>query len=104
MTNTLTIVRVLLLAAGSLWADMFLQPLFASDRPASRDGDRLAARVDRQVQAWEPTRAERRLDEIGWARDIRTALRLAAEHHRPIFLFTYSGSAVRDDALALQRC
>ena len=32
------------------------------------------------------------------------ALRLAKEHNRPVFLFTYSGSAEREHAMALQRC
>jgi hypothetical protein len=71
---------------------------------AARADDALTARVDRRVQAWQPTRAERRLDDVGWARDVRDALRLAKEHNRPVFLFTYNGSAERADAMALQRC
>jgi hypothetical protein len=72
-------------------------------RPTGEDGG-LSARVDRLVREWEPIAAERRLDEVGWAKDIRDALRLAREHKRPIFLFTYSGSADREHAMALQRC
>jgi hypothetical protein len=34
---------------------------------------------------------ERRLDEIGWAKDIREALRLSRESRRPVFLFTLDG-------------
>jgi hypothetical protein len=64
----------------------------------------LAASVDRLVQAWEPIAAERRFDDIAWAKDIRDALRLGRQHNRPIFLFTYSGSANREHAMALQRC
>jgi hypothetical protein len=64
----------------------------------------LRARVDKLVQAWQPIAGERRLDDIGWAKDIRDALRLARIHDRPIFLFTYSGSSNREHALALQRC
>jgi hypothetical protein len=77
--------------------------VLAGEQPTIDDG-LLSARVDQRVQAWQPTRAERRLDEIGWAQDIRDALHLAKEHQRPIFLFTYSGSANREHAMALQRC
>ncbi len=73
----------------------------AGEKP--NDGD-LAAWIDQRVQTWQPTKEERRVDEIGWALDIRDALRLARENHRPIFLFTYSGSADRENAMALQRC
>ena len=75
----------------------------SADDKALPDGD-LARRVDRCVQAWQPVKEERRLDEIGWASDIRAALRLGKEHGRPIFLFSYSGSAIREHAMALQRC
>lgn len=34
---------------------------------------------------------ERRLDQIGWAKDIREAKRLAKETARPVFLFTHDG-------------
>jgi hypothetical protein len=49
------------------------------------------ADVDRRVQAWQPTKAERRIDEIAWASDIRTALRQSEESRRPVFLFTHDG-------------
>ena len=75
----------------------------AGEKPAADDGG-LSARVDKRVQAWQPTSKERRLDDIGWAKDIRDALRLAKQHRRPIFLFTYSGSSEREHAMALQRC
>src|SRR5260221_14582570 len=61
-------------------------------------------RIDQRIQAWQPTKDEHFLDQIGWAKDIRDALRLAKEHQRPIFLFTYSGSPTRERAIALQRC
>jgi hypothetical protein len=68
--------------------------------PADGAGDRdLAAWVDRRVRDWQPTPEERRFDAVGWAKDIRTALRLAKEHGRPAFLFTYDG-----DSLAHYRC
>ena len=47
--------------------------------------------VERRIQELQPTAADRRFDEIGWAQDIRTALRLAAAHQRPVFLFTHDG-------------
>jgi len=51
----------------------------------------LAAGIQQRVRAWQPTPAERRFDEIGWARDLRTALRLAGESGRPVFLVSTSG-------------
>lgn len=47
--------------------------------------------VDARVKAWLPTVAERRWENIGWAKDIRTAERLARENRRPVFLFTHDG-------------
>jgi hypothetical protein len=47
--------------------------------------------VDRLVKERLPSAAERRLDEVGWAADIRTAEKLAREHNRPVFLFTHDG-------------
>jgi len=47
--------------------------------------------VEERIQDWQPTHQERLLDEVGWARDIRHALRLAREHNRPVFLFTLDG-------------
>ena len=49
------------------------------------------AAVRQRVAELQPRPEERRFDEIGWAKDIRDARRLAAEHHRPIFLFTHDG-------------
>ncbi|HJT76975.1 MAG TPA: hypothetical protein VJ739_07200 [Gemmataceae bacterium] len=66
--------------------------------PATGDRD-LATWVDGRVRAWQPTAEELRLDDIGWAKDIRTAERLARDHGRAVFLFTYDG-----DSLAHYRC
>ena len=63
----------------------------AAERPAD---DRVADWADRRVKEWQPQPDERRFDEIGWARDIRDALRLAREHRRPVFLFTYDGASM----------
>ncbi len=68
----------------------------AEEKPdASND---LAARVEKRIQEWQPTAAERRFDEIGWAKDIRDAEKLAKEHGRPVFLFTHDGR------MAIGRC
>jgi hypothetical protein len=58
---------------------------------AGGEADRSAARIDERVAALQPTAQERRIDTIGWARDIRSALSLAREHGRPVFLFTMDG-------------
>jgi hypothetical protein len=77
---TIVVASVAVSGAGALLAK----------EPAAEDSG-LSARVDKLVQTWQPVAGERRLDDIGWARDIRDALRLARIHDRPIFLFTYSG-------------
>jgi hypothetical protein len=47
--------------------------------------------VDARVKERTPAAEDRRFDEIGWAKDIRDALRLAKEHNRPVFLFSHDG-------------
>jgi len=47
--------------------------------------------VEQRVRELQPTAKEKRFDQIGWARDIREAKRLAKEHQRPVFLFTHDG-------------
>jgi hypothetical protein len=47
--------------------------------------------VQARVQEIEVKKEERRLDEIGWAKDIRDAERLAKQSGRPVFLFTHDG-------------
>jgi hypothetical protein len=54
--------------------------------------------VENQVREWQPTKQERRIDEIGWAKDLREALRLGKENNRPIFVFAYGGQ------MAVGRC
>ena len=60
---------------------------FAADKPAERE----AAWIDQRVKEWQPTADEKRFDEIGWAKDIREAEKLAKENNRPVFLFTHDG-------------
>ena len=59
----------------------------AEPPPGARD----PAWVEKRVQELEPAARERRIDEIGWAIDIRQAERLAGENSRPVFLFTHDG-------------
>ena len=53
--------------------------------------DKLVTTVEDQVRKVQPTRAEKRFDEIGWASSILAAEQVAAKVNRPIFLFTYNG-------------
>lgn len=69
----------------------------AIDPPAG--GKDFAAWVERRVQEWQPTAAERSFDRIGWVESIREAERLAKEHNRPVFLFTFDGPS-----MSLGRC
>jgi hypothetical protein len=82
---------------------LFGQSSIGGDNQAI-ENDALRARVEKRVQAWQPSKEERRLDEIGWAKDIRDAIHLASQHHRPIFFFSYSGTTDRPQAMATQRC
>jgi hypothetical protein len=92
-----------LLSAALAGAVALLPGALAQDEIGKEDA-LLFARIDRRAQAWQPTPEERRLDDVAWARDLRDALRLAREHGRPVFLFTYNGSPDRANAIALQRC
>jgi hypothetical protein len=47
--------------------------------------------VEQRVNELQPTAVEKRFDQVGWARDIREAKRLAKENQRPVFLFTHDG-------------
>jgi hypothetical protein len=67
----------------------------AAAAPASGD---VKQWVDQKVADCEPRPEERRFDETGWVADIRTALKLAKEHNRPVFLFTHDGH------MAVGRC
>ena len=73
------LLMVLGLAGTAAWAE---------EKPADAD---LARWIDKRVEERQPPAADKRFDEIGWAHDIRTALALAKEHDRPVFLFTHDG-------------
>jgi hypothetical protein len=49
------------------------------------------ARIDQWIQGWQPTAEDRRMEEIGWAKDIPEAIRLSKLHARPVFVFTHKG-------------
>jgi hypothetical protein len=53
--------------------------------------DKLVESVEKQVRKLQPTRDEKRYDEVGWAPSILAAEEIAAKVKRPIFLFTYNG-------------
>jgi hypothetical protein len=72
-------------------------PPAGADEKGPTDHD-VAAWVRQRVRDWQPTAADRPFDEIGWAKDIREAERLASEHDRPVFLFTHDGH------MAIGRC
>jgi hypothetical protein len=54
--------------------------------------DALVNEVQEKVRKIQPTRAEKRFDEIGWANSILHAEEVAARVNRPVFLLTYNGS------------
>jgi predicted amidohydrolase YtcJ len=72
-------------------------PPVGADEKSLTDQE-VAAWVRQRVQDWQPTAADRPFDEIGWAKDIREAERLARAHDRPVFLFTHDGH------MAIGRC
>jgi hypothetical protein len=47
--------------------------------------------VEKKVREIQPSRDEKRFDEIGWAPSILAAEALAKKTNRPVFLFTYNG-------------
>ena len=73
-------------SSGVLWLSIFLlAALRASSAELSFEA------VQQRVAELQPKAEEKRFDEIGWAKDIREAKRLAKEHNRPVFLFTHDG-------------
>jgi hypothetical protein len=64
--------------------------VLAAEKAGPADAD-VAGWVAGRVKEWQPTKDERVFDEIGWAPDIREAVRLATKHRRPVFLFTHDG-------------
>ena len=54
--------------------------------------DKLVAAVQKKVREIQPSREEKRFDEIGWAPTILEARAISQKTNRPIFLFTYNGN------------
>ena len=50
-----------------------------------------SSRIDRWVQDWQPTETDRKFEQIGWVKDIPSAMKLAKQHGRPVFVFTHKG-------------
>jgi hypothetical protein len=65
-------------------------PLVVPGAPPAPAGD-VKEWVDAKVSDCAPKPEERRFDQTGWLTDIRSALKLAKEHNRPVFLFTHDG-------------
>ena len=57
----------------------------SSEVTADRD------RIDKRIAEIQPTRKEKRFDEIGWVKGLREAERLAKKSGRPVFLFSNVG-------------
>lgn len=58
---------------------------------AGLNDEQVAEWVKNHVKTLQPTPAEKRFDEIGWAKSIVQAEQLARQNHRPVFLFTQDG-------------
>jgi len=59
---------------------------------AKIDNSKLLPTIQRRVAKLQPTRQERRFDEVGWVTSLAAAKRLGREAGRPIFVFTHDGS------------
>ena len=55
------------------------------------DDKHLVDWVQNRVRALQPSRAERRIDDIGWAHGILEAEEFARKFNRPVFIFTHDG-------------
>jgi hypothetical protein len=85
----------LLLVAAMAWLHAMIHSsgadnhTFASEPTVTNAG--LVPLVHQRIREWQPTRDERMIDAIGWARTILDGERLARQHGRPLFLFTLDG-------------
>jgi len=77
----------------TLFTSLMLATLALAMHAADRANDSdLSAWVKERVKAMQPTADERRFDDIGWAPGIVPAEKLARQHTRPVFLFTFNGN------------
>jgi hypothetical protein len=96
VSRTVTLRAVAVLTAGVIGlAGLTPQARGEDKQLADRD---VAEWVQKRVRDWQPSADDRRFDEIGWAKDIRTAEKLGKDHNRPVFLFTHDGH------MAVGRC
>ena len=54
--------------------------------------DKLVEAVQKKVREIQPSREEKRFDEIGWVRSIVEARAISQKLNRPMFLFMYNGN------------
>ena len=71
-----------LLTLAALWGTPAPQEAAAKDE---------FARIDRWIQEWQPTIADRKFEEIGWVKEIAEAIKLGRQHGRPVLVFTHKG-------------
>jgi hypothetical protein len=88
MRTHTTVATLFLLCASAVCG---AAPTAAPTAPAAPMTGDPAAWVDQKVADCAPKPEERRFDQTGWLTDIRSALALAKQHHRPVFLFTHDG-------------
>ena len=62
---------------------------FAAEKPTLTRLDR--DQIDERIAKIQPTRKEKRFDEIGWVKGLREGERLAKKSGRPLFLFSNVG-------------
>jgi hypothetical protein len=62
-------------------------PLTAGSIPDSK----VVSTVQSKVRKLEPSKADRRFDQIGWVNSLTEATKLSKQCNRPIFLFTHDG-------------
>jgi hypothetical protein len=85
-------VRVFVRLRKDTYAGVFPDWLDLLPPPAGPIADKdLPNWLSKRIADWQPAKEEKRFDEIGWAKDIREAQRLAKEHGRPVFLFSHDG-------------
>ena len=72
----------------SLVALAFAATAVPAESPKDRD---VSKWLDERIAAVWPAPEEKRFDQIGWAKDIRSAEELAKKNGRAVFLFTHDG-------------
>jgi|GraSoiStandDraft_16_1057320.scaffolds.fasta_scaffold2300377_2 hypothetical protein len=80
---------LLLGGVAAAWPADRSEPVPAAAKIAN---SKLLPTVQHRVTKLQPTRQERRFDEVGWVTSLVAAKRLGRESGRPIFVFTHDGS------------